>query len=229
MVNFVWPYGADKKIKYKEFKCKYQYLLDECLKNIANKKFLKEIYMLQFNESIRLLFKEYRDVLEPMPTNQYMKEFDLHMGMSYGAKSANGRVLFAKKLVGTESHYLIFDDGTRHSTDIKFSWVECEIEIEIKKDKQICYDKHYSDWSKCLAKTYTLEELRKHLSKYESLSEKYSAAHLRAIQKTSSMHSNSSYRAQTGNNLRANTERINAFLGAINIYEKFPEHTILNK
>lgn len=85
------------------------------------------------------------------------------------------------------------------------------------------YDTWYSEWMKQLAKTNTLEELdaKLHGAKHEA--KKAAAVHLRAIQKTHSMSSNSQARAQARNATAAAGDYGIALRGAIEIHILFPD------
>lgn len=83
----------------------------------------------------------------------------------------------------------------------------------------------YSDWSRQLAKNYSRAELESRLRKLGGELERSTAAHLRAIERTSSMQSQSQARAQTGNVVRANGEERMALQNALEIYDNYPERT----
>lgn len=87
------------------------------------------------------------------------------------------------------------------------------------------YSTWYSSWSKMLAKKYTRIQLQNKLGSVAIESEKASASHLKAIERTSSMHSQSQRRAQARNLVVASGEEKRALRGALEIYELFPEHT----
>jgi hypothetical protein len=75
----------------------------------------------------------------------------------------------------------------------------------------------YYDWAIFLARNYTLEELQTKLNKLIKKTEHIATSHLNAIEKSTSMQSNSQHRAQTGNSLRANYEEKTALKHAIEI------------
>lgn len=83
----------------------------------------------------------------------------------------------------------------------------------------------YSDWSRQIAKNYTRKEILKRLG--TAIGERDGAAksHLRAIEATGSMQSQSQRRAQTGNVVVANYEERTALQNALEIYHNYPEHT----
>ena len=87
------------------------------------------------------------------------------------------------------------------------------------------YATWYSAWSKQLAKNYTRAELEKRLGVASDSVAKASRTHLRAIQATHSMQSQSQRRAQSGNVVAAYGEEKIALRGALEIYDLFPEHT----
>lgn len=89
----------------------------------------------------------------------------------------------------------------------------------------IDYDTWYSPWMKLLAKSSTLAELQARLGRNRGRVHKESMAHLRAVQATTSMSSQSQRRAQTGNVVRATGDEAIAIRGALEIYQIFPEHT----
>jgi hypothetical protein len=92
--------------------------------------------------------------------------------------------------------------------------------------EDVSYATWYSDWSKQLAKLMTLEQIEKELGCLVYESKKAAASHLRAIDATTSMQSQSQRRAQTGNVVRAVGERRMALSGARQIYYLFPEHAL---
>lgn len=94
-----------------------------------------------------------------------------------------------------------------------------------KNDSPIFLYDEYSYWSRRLALTCDLSELQKELSKAEGLTNKYGEQHRKAIESTISMNSSSQRRAQSGNNVRANYEKIRALKDAIEIYTYYPEKT----
>jgi hypothetical protein len=91
--------------------------------------------------------------------------------------------------------------------------------------EDVSFDTWYSAWSKLLAKTYTRAELEKRAGIASDAGSKAARSHLRAIQATHSMTSQSQRRAQTGNVSRAVGEERMAITGALEIYDLFPEHT----
>jgi hypothetical protein len=81
----------------------------------------------------------------------------------------------------------------------------------------------YKPFQQQLAKNYTRAELEKKLSKLEGEQSKNTASHLRAIDRTTSMTSNSQARAQTGNVVRGNWEQSNDLRNALEIHDHFPQ------
>jgi hypothetical protein len=91
--------------------------------------------------------------------------------------------------------------------------------------EDVDYATWYSDWSKQLAKHYTRRELERRVGLASETASKAARTHLRAIQATHSMTSNSQRRAQSGNVVAAAGEEMMAVNGALEIYDLFPEHT----
>lgn len=81
----------------------------------------------------------------------------------------------------------------------------------------------YSDWSRLLAKTKTVQELEKEMGIANSKREKLAKSHFDAVKKTSSMSSNSQRRAQSRNSMVGNYEKYNAYKNALEIHEYYPE------
>lgn len=82
----------------------------------------------------------------------------------------------------------------------------------------------YTPWMKQLAAHLSRSEIEKRLGVATFEGRKAARRHLAAIEATSSMHSQSQRRAQTGNVTRAAGEEAIALRGAIEIHELFPEH-----
>ncbi len=89
---------------------------------------------------------------------------------------------------------------------------------------QWAYDE-YSPWARQLAQNYTKPELEKMLAKAEGGTQSATQSHLRAIERTTSMQSNSQARARAGNVVRANYEEKQALRNALEIYDYYPENT----
>lgn len=87
------------------------------------------------------------------------------------------------------------------------------------------YATWYSDWMKRLAKAHTRAELEKQLGVNRKEGNKAATSHLRAIERTTSMTSNSQRRAHSRNTVTLSYETRVALEGALEIYELFPEHT----
>ena len=85
------------------------------------------------------------------------------------------------------------------------------------------FETWYSSWMKQLAKSYTVKELEIKLYGAKSEAEKSSRNHLRAIQRTHSMSSNSQARAHARNITAAAGDYAIALRGAIEIHQLFPE------
>ena len=86
--------------------------------------------------------------------------------------------------------------------------------------------KDYPEWSKQLAKNYSRKDIEKQLSKVWSDIPSAVKSHINAINKTSSMQSNSQARAQSGNVITGLGERKMALLNALEIYDHYPEKTM---
>jgi hypothetical protein len=81
----------------------------------------------------------------------------------------------------------------------------------------------YSEWSRQIARSSTRKEIEKELGICDCQRGKLGESHLAAIEKTTSMQSNSQRRAQSGNVLRGNYERMQAYKNALEIYDYYPE------
>lgn len=81
----------------------------------------------------------------------------------------------------------------------------------------------YSDWSRLIASNYTKEEIETVIYGTERKRASLGKSHLNAINKSTSMQSNSQARAQTGNFFRANYEKLNAHENALELHEFYPE------
>ena len=101
--------------------------------------------------------------------------------------------------------------------------LDCQHCYGTGKVNQWPYEK-YSDWSRQLAKDFTLPELEKRLGVAHRGREAATRSHLAAIDATHSMTSQSQRRAQTGNVVRAGYEERSALKNAIEIHAFFPEH-----
>lgn len=86
------------------------------------------------------------------------------------------------------------------------------------------YDTWYSDWMKRLAKQNTQSQLEHMLGGAQADVKQATRQHLRAVQKTHSMTSNSAARAHGRNRVEASGEAAIAIRGALEIHELFPEH-----
>jgi len=87
----------------------------------------------------------------------------------------------------------------------------------------IDFETWYSSWMKRLARQYTIEELETELNGAEAEAAKAAQSHLRAIQHTHSMSSNSQSRAHARNTTAAAGDYAIALGGAIEIHQLFPE------
>jgi hypothetical protein len=85
------------------------------------------------------------------------------------------------------------------------------------------YETWYSSWMKRLAKAHTKEELEAMYEVKKADANKAAYKHLKAIQKSHSMSSNSMARAHSRNCVAAAGEYAIALDGAIEIHDLFPE------
>lgn len=86
------------------------------------------------------------------------------------------------------------------------------------------YDTWYNPWMKQLALRYTRDELEDQLYGAGREAKRAAGAHLRAIEKTTSMRGRSQARAQTRNVAAAAGDFKIALDGALEIHDLFPEH-----
>jgi len=89
--------------------------------------------------------------------------------------------------------------------------------------EDIDYETWYSPIHKHYARTYTKGELEKMLASAKGESHKASESHLKTLEKTSSMASNSQGRAHARNTVATNGQKVLDIEGAIEIHELFPE------
>jgi hypothetical protein len=85
------------------------------------------------------------------------------------------------------------------------------------------YQTWYSDWAKLMARTYSVVELERMAGSASHDASRAARTHLQAIQRTSSMQSNSAARAHSRNVLAAAGETARTARAAIEIHELFPE------
>lgn len=88
------------------------------------------------------------------------------------------------------------------------------------------YETWYSDWAKSLAKRHSRIEIERRLGIASSNAQSAAKSHLKAIQATSSMGSQSMRRAHSRNVTAAYGEEKIALRGALEIHELFPEHAL---
>lgn len=100
------------------------------------------------------------------------------------------------------------------------------MEIQYTRD-DVDFETWYSAWMKQLAKHYTVAELEAKLYGAKKEASKAAVVHLRAIQRTHSMTSNSQARAHAHNVTAAAGDYAIALRGAIEIHKLFPEHAKL--
>jgi hypothetical protein len=119
-----------------------------------------------------------------------------------------------------------FCDKRKYPKAIRFSWPEVDAPapvVEAPQSNYIWPYASYSHWEKYLAASKTVEELQREVNICEQLHEKYAKSHLAAIEKSTSMQSNSQRRAQSRNNVTANNEKKYACLQAIEIHKHYPQ------
>jgi hypothetical protein len=90
--------------------------------------------------------------------------------------------------------------------------------------EDVTYETWYSPWMKQLAQNYTRAELHRMLATAMGEGARAARSHLRTIQRTHSMTSNSMARAHAGNVTAAAGEKQIAMRGALEIHDLFPEH-----
>lgn len=83
----------------------------------------------------------------------------------------------------------------------------------------------YSHWARTIAANYTKAEIEREINKCDSARSALGRSHFNAVNKTTSMTSNSQRRAQSGNAFRGNWEKMQAHIRALEIYEFYPEKT----
>lgn len=86
------------------------------------------------------------------------------------------------------------------------------------------YETWYSDWSKSLARRMSIDDILRELEGADAEVAHAARIHLRAVDATTSMHSQSQRRAQSRNVVRAAGERKSALRGALEIHVLFPEY-----
>ncbi len=97
------------------------------------------------------------------------------------------------------------------------------MDIQYTRD-DVDFETWYSSWMKQLAKLFTVEELESKLYGAKKEANKSSRSHLRAIERTHSMGSNSQARAHARNVTAAAGDYAIALRGAIEIHKLFPEY-----
>ena len=91
--------------------------------------------------------------------------------------------------------------------------------------QDVNYDTWYSQWMKDLARNNSRAEIEKLLGRKTKEVAAAASAHLRAIDATTSMTSQSARRAHARNAVAAAGEYRAALNGALEIYDLFPEYT----
>lgn len=120
------------------------------------------------------------------------------------------------KLISECEEWFYFDTGVRHNKDLPFSWFLVTPEKKHEADSA-SYDIDYPAHAMQLAENYSIEELESMLHEAEVVTDKYTEQHLRAIEATTSMQSNSQRRAQAGNQVIANYEKKQSYRWALEI------------
>ena len=90
-------------------------------------------------------------------------------------------------------------------------------------EKHIWPYEAYSDWSRLIAKNYTADEIKKVIGITDSKREALSKKHLNAINKSTSMGSNSQARAQSRNSMSGNYAKLKAHEDALELHEVYPQ------
>jgi hypothetical protein len=90
--------------------------------------------------------------------------------------------------------------------------------------KDVDYGTWYSSWMKRLARTKTRAQIEVELGAASSKASSAADAHLRAIESTTSMTSNSARRAHARNSCAAAGDYKIALGGALEIHDLFPEY-----
>lgn len=98
------------------------------------------------------------------------------------------------------------------------------LELRPEEKTQWKYE-DYNDWSRQLAKNYTKQELENMLYDVNKELSKATKSHLNAINKTTSMQSNSQARAQSRNSVSGAAGKKYAIEKALEIYRFYPENT----
>lgn len=132
------------------------------------------------------------------------------------------------ELVKEDEMFWFFSDRTKYPKDLPFWWFERELPVKKSNscEPYVLPYESYSLWSRQLAESWILADIEKELAKCESLSDKYAAQHLAAIEATTSMQSQSQRRAHARNNLTGNYEKKCALRNAIEIYTHYPQHAM---
>jgi len=81
----------------------------------------------------------------------------------------------------------------------------------------------YNAWSRQMAKIHSVKELEDMLYGASTDLTKSTASHLKAVEKSTSMQSNSQRRAQARNVVSGNWEKKNAIENALEIHRFYPE------
>lgn len=129
------------------------------------------------------------------------------------------------KLIKEDDEYWYFESGVKKRKSIGWTWHKrcnpSKINNDQSADKWQYSD--YSQWARELAQLKTIEELKDVVNECEYLSEVYAMQHLKSIEATTSMQSQSQRRAHARNNVVSNYEKKKAHLDAIEIKKLFPD------
>lgn len=90
--------------------------------------------------------------------------------------------------------------------------------------EDVDYKTWYSEWQKRLAHNFTRAELESCLYRNRTKVRRAAYSHLRAIDATHSMSSNSTRRAHSRNVVAASGDKAIALKGALEIHDLFPEY-----
>ena len=143
----------------------------------------------------------------------------------YYSPYETGDVLVSR-LIKEDEEWWYFENKTRHPKSYPWTLYLCEKPADAPEhDENEPYWKYedYSLWSRQIAANYTVAQIEKGLNICLANTGKYAAQHLAAIEKTTSMQSNSQRRAQSRNNVTGNYERKRAYMDALELHRFYPE------
>jgi len=164
----------------------------------------------------------------PKATAETMvQEADISEGMDVLEPSAgNGNIAEVIRDAGVKPDVAELSGSLREVLEAKGFNIVAQDFMDIKApvEPQFKYE-DYSEWSRQIAKTYTRKEIEKEANIANNNREQLSKNHLAAVEKSTSMSSNSQRRAQSRNAMTGNYERYNAYINALEIYDYYPEKT----